>query len=80
MVKVALHIKDESFRALMVQIIQFGMRLNQDAIGKIMLRQVVKDLRNLNPMWGLMRVLPSKMVLLLKYILIHLSLSMLKIG
>ena len=46
-------------RGLMVRIIQSGMRLNQGAIGKIMLRQVVKDLKNSNLMWDLMRVLPS---------------------
>ena len=67
-------------RGLMVRIIQSGMRLNQGAIGKIMLRQVVKNLRNLNPMWDLMRVLPSKMVRLFKYIQTHLSLSILKTG
>lgn len=66
MVKVALKIKDDSLVAFMVQIIQSGMKLNQGAIGKIVLRQVVKDLKNLNPMWDLMRELPSKMVRLLK--------------
>jgi len=79
-VKVALKIKEKSLMMLIVEIIQSGMRLNQGAIGKITLRQVVKNLRNLNPMWDLMRVLPSKMVRLLKCILIHLSLSMLKTG
>ena len=80
MVKVALKIKDKSLMVLIVETIQSGMRLNQDTIGKIMLRQVVKDLKNSNLMWDLMRVLPSKMVRLLKCILIHLSLSMLKTG
>ena len=80
MVKVALKIKEKSLMMLIVEIIQSGMRLNHDTIGKIMLRQVVKDLKNLNPMWDLMRELPSKMVRLLKCILIHLSLSMLKTG
>ena len=65
---------------LIVEIIQSGMRLNQDTIGKIMLRQVVKDLRNSSLMWDLMRVLPSKMACLLKCIQTHLSLSILKTG
>lgn len=80
MVKVALKIRDESLMALMAQIIQSGMKLNQGAIGKIVLRQVVKDLKNSNLMWDLMRVLPSKMVCLLKCIQTHLSLSILKTG
>ena len=80
MVKVALKIKEKSLMMLIVEIIQSGMRLNHDTIGKIMLRQVVKDLRNSNLMRDTMRVLPSKMVCLLKCILTHLSLSILKIG
>ena len=80
MVKVALKIKEKSLMMLIVEIIQSGMRLNHDTIGKIMLRQVVKDLRNSNLMRDTMRVLPSKMVCLLKCILTHLSFSILKIG
>ena len=59
MVKVALKIKEKSMMVLIVEIIQSGMRLNQDTIGKIMLRQVVKDLRNSSLMRDTMRVLPS---------------------
>lgn len=59
MVKVALKIKEKSLMMLIVEIIQSGMRLNHDTIGKIMLRQVVKDLRNSSLMRDTMRVLPS---------------------